>query len=151
MRTVLILALAVGLAAPVLAQEVPLSALRATPSLTEEPEPPRFALQVEETTRRVRNYPEQPPIIPHSIEGYQLDVNFNKCLSCHARTAVEVSQAPMVSITHFMDRDGQFLAAVSPRRYFCTQCHVPQHDVEPPIANTFLDIEDVLQAADAVR
>ena len=30
------------------------------------------------------------------------------------------SQAPMVSITHFMDRDGQFLASVSPRRFFCT-------------------------------
>ena len=46
------------------------------------------------------------------------------------------SQAPMVSITHFMDRDGQFLASVSPRRYFCTQCHVPQHDVKPPVATT---------------
>jgi cytochrome c-type protein NapB len=32
----------------------------------------------------------------------------------------------MVSITHFMDRDGQFLASVSPRRFFCTECHVPQ-------------------------
>ena len=37
----------------------------------------------------------------------------------------------MVSITHFMDRDGQFLAAVSPRRYFCEQCHVVQLEVDP--------------------
>ena len=35
--------------------------------------------------REVRNYPEQPPLIPHSIEGYEISVNANKCLSCHAR------------------------------------------------------------------
>jgi len=66
----------------------------------------------------VRNYPEQPPVIPHTIEAYQLDSNVNQCLSCHARARTGESQAPMVSITHFMDRDGQFLASVSPRRYF---------------------------------
>ncbi len=92
----------------------------------------------------MRNYPEQPPTIPHKIEGYQIDVNANRCLSCHSRTATGTSQAPMVSITHFMDRDGQFLAAVSPRRYFCTQCHIPQHEVEAPIANTFQDIDSLL-------
>ena len=35
-----------------------------------------------------------------------------------------------------MDRDRQTLAAVSPRRYFCTQCHVPQLEVEPIVGNT---------------
>ena len=24
--------------------------------------------------REVRNYPEQPPVIPHSIDGYQIDL-----------------------------------------------------------------------------
>ena len=74
--------------------------------------------------KETRNYPEQPPVIPHSIDGYQIDINGNKCLSCHARARTAESQAPMVSITHFMDRDGQFLASVSPRRFFCTECHV---------------------------
>jgi nitrate reductase (cytochrome), electron transfer subunit len=50
----------------------------------------------------------------------------------------------MVSITHFMDRDGQFLAAVSPRRYFCNQRHVPQHEVEPLVGNDFVDIDTIL-------
>ena len=58
--------------------------------------------------------------------------------------AVEISQAPMVSITHFMSRDGQFLASVSPRRFFCTQCHVTQTDAKPLIANTFVDVDSVL-------
>ena len=48
------------------------------------------------------------------------DANVNKCLSCHARSRTGESQAPMVSITHFMDRDGQFLATISPRRSFCS-------------------------------
>ena len=38
--------------------------------------------------------------------------------------ATEESQAPMVSVTHYMDRDGNFLADISARRYFCEQCHV---------------------------
>ena len=96
--------------------------------------------------REIRNYPEQPPVIPHTIEAYQLDANVNQCLSCHARSRTGASQAPMVSITHFMDRDGQFLASVSPRRYFCIQCHVPQHPVTPPVANRFVDVDTLLSA-----
>jgi cytochrome c-type protein NapB len=94
--------------------------------------------------REMRNYPEQPPVIPHSIEGYQLDLNGNKCLTCHARSRTGESQAPMISITHFMDRDGQFLAAVSPRRFFCTECHVPQYEGKAPVPNDFVDIDTLL-------
>ena len=99
------------------------------------------------SVREPRNYPEQPPVIPHSTEGYEVSVNANKCLSCHARTRVRKSQAPMISITHFSDRDGQFLASISPRRYFCTQCHVPQHNVRIPVENDFVDIDTVLKGA----
>ena len=28
---------------------------------------------------------------------------------------------------------------ISTRRYFCTQCHVPQADVRPPVGSTFQD------------
>ena len=94
--------------------------------------------------RQVRNYPDQPPVIPHKTDNYQIDLDANKCLTCHSRTAVEVSQAPMISVTHFMDRDGQTLATVSPRRYFCTQCHVVQHDAKPLVQNDFVDVDAVL-------
>jgi cytochrome c-type protein NapB len=40
-------------------------------------------------------------------------------------------------VTHFRDREGQELDNVSPRRYFCTQCHVPQTDAKPLVDNTF--------------
>jgi cytochrome c-type protein NapB len=94
--------------------------------------------------REPRNYPEQPPLIPHSTEGYEVSIRGNKCLSCHARSRIGDSQAPMISITHFSDRDGQFLASISPRRYFCTQCHVPQHAVKAPVDNEFIDIDALL-------
>ena len=49
----------------------------------------------------------------------------------------------MISITHYMTRDAQMLADVSPRRYFCTECHVPQADVAPLIGNTFTDMSEL--------
>ena len=97
--------------------------------------------------REMRNYHEQPPVIPHSIDGYQIDLNSNKCLTCHARARTGESQAPMVSITHFMDRDGQFLASISPRRFFCTECHVPQNVTNPPVSNDFVDVDTMLSRA----
>jgi len=100
---------------------------------------PPLPRPVTNDVRRVRNYPEQPPIIPHSIDGYQITLNTNRCLSCHARQMVEGSGAPMISVTHFMDRSGQVLADVSPSRYFCTQCHVQQTDARPLVGNTFQD------------
>ena len=83
------------------------------------------------------------PVIPHSIEGYQLSVNTNRCLSCHKREFTQGSGAPMISVTHYMTREGQMLADVSPRRYFCTACHVPQADVPPLVKNTFIDMADL--------
>lgn len=98
---------------------------------------------VTDDVRQMRAYPEQPPIIPHSIEGYQLSVNANRCMSCHRREHVQGSGAPMISITHYMTREGQMLADVSPRRYFCTQCHVPQADTAALIGNTFTDMSEM--------
>src|SRR3546814_6202742 len=116
--------------------------LRSSPRLTghtppmadvEAPPLPRW---VTDDVRKMRAYPEQPPVIPHSIEGYQLSVNANRCLSCHKREFTQASGAPMISVTHYMTREGQMLADVSPRRSFCTGCHVPQADTRPLRAHT---------------
>lgn len=121
-----------------------IATLRGPAELTGQNEPPRMMPFVNNDIRAARNYPEQPPVIPHNTEGYIVDLNSNKCLSCHARSRTGDSQAPMVSITHFMDREGQFLASVSPRRYFCNQCHVSQRDVKPLVGNDFVDIDTLL-------
>lgn len=93
--------------------------------------------------KRGRAYPMQPPTIPHKIDGYQIDRFANQCLSCHARDRTAETQAPMISVTHFMDRDGNFLADVSPRRYFCSQCHVTQIERNPLLENTFKDVKEL--------
>ncbi len=134
-----ILALAL-LTAPLVAQE-----LGEQPRLSGN-SPPTVAMKappvphtVTDDVRRARSWPEQPPVIPHSIDGYQITLNTNRCLTCHARQFTQASGAPMVSVTHFTDRDGQLLADVAPRRYFCTACHVTQSDTAPLVPNTFRD------------
>ena len=47
---------------------------------------PRITPFVDSKTRQVRNYPEQPPLIPHDVDGHRIDLKSNKCLSCHARS-----------------------------------------------------------------
>lgn len=121
-----------------------IDALRRGAPLTTEPPAAPMARVENRDLRRQRGWPEQPPTIPHSIDGYQVDRNSNRCMVCHSRTGAEQFQAPMVSVTHFMDRDGQVLAQVSPRRYFCSQCHVVQTDAPVLVANDFLDVDQVL-------
>ena len=113
-------------------------------TITQNSPAPPIANDENKDLKRERNYPDQPPTIPHSIRGYQIDKNGNKCLSCHSRANSARSQATAISITHYMDRDGQALAAVSPRRYFCNQCHVVQTDAPVLVANQFRDIDSVL-------
>ncbi len=83
------------------------------------------------------NYVNQPPMIPHSVDGYQISKNTNRCLQCHGVEHYRTTGAPRISPTHFMDSDGKVLGEVAPRRYFCLQCHVPQTDAAPIIGNDF--------------
>ena len=132
---------ALVLAVPALGQDAP-RLTGANPPMASVPAPP-VPKWVTDDVRRMRAYPEQPPIIPHSIEGYQLSVNANRCMSCHKRENSLGAGAPMISVTHYMGRDTQMLADVSPRRYFCTQCHVPQADAPELIGNTFTDMSQM--------
>jgi cytochrome c-type protein NapB len=111
-----------------------------------EAEPPKMSRVDNSDVRRKRAYPMQPPTIPHKTTDYQVDLNANKCLSCHSRRRSDESQAPMVSVTHYQDRNGNFLADISARRYFCNQCHVTQNVVKALLANEFVDIDELLRA-----
>lgn len=84
-----------------------------------------------------RDFVQQPPLIPHSIRNYQITKNFNKCMDCHSWTRYKEEKATKVSISHFKDQHNQELSNISPRRYFCTQCHVSQTDAQPLVNNTF--------------
>lgn len=82
-------------------------------------------------------FPNQPPLVPHSIRGLQVTKNANQCLGCHAPDVAPTTGAPRVPESHFLDRDGKRTEGTSPRRYFCLQCHVQQADVNPIIQNKF--------------
>ena len=139
-----ILAISLGLSAlGALAQNI---ATTRDAALDTEPEPARMSRVENRDIKRKRAYPMQPPTIPHKIDDYQVDLYVNKCLSCHSRRRSEDSQATMISVTHYQDRDGNFLADVSPRRYFCKQCHVIQQELEPLLVNDFVDIDELLRA-----
>ena len=140
-RRCLPVAVALIAAAGALAQQPadPLQLVGQSPPTVPVPAPP-VPRAVTDDVRRARNYPEQPPVIPHAIDGYQISLRNNQCLTCHARQFIEGSGAPMISVTHFMDRDGQVLADVTPRRYFCTACHVQQTDAQPLVPSTFKDM-----------
>lgn len=133
----------------VIAAENELATLRNMTPIDQQKEPGEIPKVVNKDIKKERNYPMQPPVIPHTIRSYEVNLNNNKCLSCHNRQRTEESQAPMVSVTHFMDRDGNFLAAVSPRRYFCNQCHVTQLDAKPLVENDFIDMHSLIKQKSA--
>ena len=91
----------------------------------------------------ISNYVYQPPLIPHKIRGYELSTNANKCLSCHSFKNAPESGATKISVTHYATREGQVLSDVSPRRYFCLQCHVVQTDTEALIENSYQGVDSL--------
>lgn len=112
-------------------------AMRGPTPITAATKPPLLRNAVNDDARLPRNYRQQPPIIPHRVDGYQVTKDFNKCLDCHAREKTAFSQAVPVSETHYVDRNGKVLDRISTRRYFCQQCHVAQDPVAPLVGNAF--------------
>jgi len=90
-----------------------------------------------------RNYRQQPPLIPHDIADYQVDMKANQCIACHDWPQNVAVGAPKISETHYVDRNGKRLNKVSSARWFCTQCHVPQDEVEALVPNTFESSNDL--------
>ncbi|EKO3488396.1 nitrate reductase cytochrome c-type subunit [Vibrio fluvialis] len=89
------------------------------------------------------DYVYQPPLIPHNIRNYEVSLNANKCLSCHSWKNAKEMGATKISVTHFINREDAVLADVSPRRYFCLQCHVPQAEAKPLVKNEFERVDSL--------
>ena len=130
------LALTLGLGSVLSAQQTQVTALRMDPVDAPNRLGPDFKWEGKEG-RMQRNYRQQPPLIPHSITQYQIDTRVNQCLSCHDWTKAGERNAPTLSMTHYLDREGTELDHIAGTRYFCNQCHVPQADVAELVGNTF--------------
>jgi len=89
------------------------------------------------------SYVYQPPLIPHNIRSYEVSLNANKCLSCHSWKNAKEMGATKISVTHYVNREDAVLADVSPRRYFCLQCHVPQANAKPLVENEFKSVDSL--------
>ncbi|BCD61084.1 MULTISPECIES: nitrate reductase cytochrome c-type subunit [unclassified Nitratiruptor] len=110
-----------------------------------------------------RSYENAPPLIPHSIDGLvPITLNNNACLGCHMPSVAKSMGATPLPPTHFKDfffktkeklikqklyedvkaykRRLSLMAKkedIAPQRYNCVQCHVPQANAKPLVANTF--------------
>lgn len=102
------------------------------------PERPYMGKSPGSQKRIARTFRTQPPVIPHAIENFDaVTLQGNQCLSCHGPENYARIKAPKIADSHLKDRDGRSLSEVSPARYGCTACHVPQVDAKPLVQNTF--------------
>ena len=84
-----------------------------------------------------RSYKEQPPMVPHVVDKYEVNLKVNGCLKCHSEKTYEKEKAPKIGDSHYVTRDGKVLDTISSRRYFCNQCHAPQLSGDPLVENVF--------------
>lgn len=84
-----------------------------------------------------RSWKEAPPQVPHKIDREEITIRNNSCLRCHDEENFQKEKAPRIGDSHYVDAAGKKLATMNMRRWFCTQCHAPQTDVNPLVENTF--------------
>jgi cytochrome c-type protein NapB len=86
-----------------------------------------------------RAYENALPQIPHSTEGLlPITKENNACLGCHMPEVAKAVKATLIPPSHFINfRTGQKLNRLYQGRYSCTQCHIPQLDVQLMVKNTF--------------
>ena len=137
---VAVLVASVSLVAYGAAQET--KTLRETP-LTESGAPPDLYKQSMPAEGFGRAYRQQPPLIPHKIDQYQVTLGNNACMGCHDWPGNTRFNAPKISETHYVDRQGVRLDKIAGTRYFCQQCHVPQADAKPLVGNSFQNATEV--------
>jgi len=118
------------------------------------------------TSQRIeRAYDNAPPMIPHDVEGLlPITKENNACLGCHMPDVAEAMGATPIPASHFsnfrpttaiaddgkiekegreVDNTGDFKMIVKRTdhlyqgRFNCSQCHAPQAQIDPAVANNF--------------
>lgn len=130
------LGLALGMGAlGTTADAADVKALRDTPVSAPDKAPDVF--KVQDGVKHERAYRQQPPLVPHTTDKYEIDLKVNQCLRCHEWPYSDQEKAPKISDLHYIDRNGVRQDNVNGNRYFCTQCHVSQVDAKPLVENKF--------------
>ena len=98
--------------------------------------PPVYELKLDQE-KFERSFKSQPPLVPHKVDKYRINLKTNKCINCHGKADYKEEEAPMIGKSHYIHPDGKERDQIHMSRYFCTQCHVPQADAKPLVANNF--------------
>jgi cytochrome c-type protein NapB len=87
-----------------------------------------------------------PPVVPHQVEDFlPIRVGENMCLECHDLPD-QIGQEPepgepgSMPASHYTDlrrSPDEVTQQVIGARYDCTQCHAPQTNAQPLVANTY--------------
>lgn len=86
----------------------------------------------------VRNFDTQPPLIPHTVENYEIGAKENACWDCHSSDDLKGKKMPMVGTSHLLaSADPQAEPKLNMQRWQCDTCHVPQVDAQPLVDNVF--------------
>lgn len=93
-----------------------------------------------------RAYLNAPPQIPHNIDSFKpITASNNACMGCHNNPSMrgkEITKGmptPMPE-SHYVDlrhKPDAVRDQIVEARYVCTQCHVPQANVDTLVENTF--------------
>ena len=110
------LGLLAATAIPMQANSAEVESLRGNLNLEQDSKAPELKKYAKDGEPIARDYVQQPPLIPHKIEGYKVNLKSNKCLSCHSWKNYREAGATKISQTHFEDRDANVLANISARR-----------------------------------
>jgi len=98
-----------------------------------------------ENTKIGGYFEEMPPVISHQIEDLlPITLAENLCLDCHDDPSMigeeigadEPTPIPTSHYTDLRNDPDTITEALIGARFDCTQCHVPQTDAEPLVANT---------------
>ena len=95
--------------------------------------------RVKESDRKFkRDFPTQPPMVPHMIDKYEISKDKNECLDCHGMENYIEEEATKISQTHYVGREGHHqMSSPDAGRWNCNQCHVTQTDADPLVDNDF--------------
>ncbi|MES2877455.1 MAG: nitrate reductase cytochrome c-type subunit [Pseudomonadota bacterium] len=87
----------------------------------------------------VRNFKEQPPLIPHKVDGFDdITPTENSCFDCHSHTEFRGQKIPRAGKSHFLPQESASAEPVlDMKRWQCNSCHVPQIDAKPLVENVF--------------
>ncbi len=99
-----------------------------------------------ETTALLRSFKDAPPLVPHSVEDFDIDRSSNDCLECHmggedlggGHVATKIPHSHFVNEYSGEQKAGQ----VTGMRYKCLQCHVPQAAGDLPGTTQSPDLQD---------